>query len=56
MEAKEKICPVCGKKGDFKGFACDPCQEKIRREALGERQKIKQEADKEIKKYGGKGD
>jgi len=52
MSAEEKICPICGKKGNFKGFACTPCQEKIRREALGERQKIKEEAEREIKRHG----
>lgn len=52
MEQETKRCMVCGKAMPLKGGICDPCQERIRREALGEQANIRSQADKELKKHG----
>lgn len=51
MQEKKK-CLVCGRQQPLKGGICDPCQERIRREALGEQANIRSQADKELKKHG----
>jgi len=43
---------VCGKAMALKGAICDPCQERIRREAAGEQASIRTQAEKELKKQG----
>lgn len=43
---------VCGKAMPLKGGICDPCQERIRREALGEQADTRIEAEKELKRHG----
>ncbi len=35
-----------------KGGICDPCQERIRREAMGEQAELRNQAEKELKKHG----
>ena len=53
MEPGEKKCMLCGKMAPLvKGGICDPCQERIRREAMGERADIRNQAEKELKKHG----
>lgn len=51
MQEKKK-CIVCGRERPTKGGICDPCQERIRREALGEQATTRTEAEKELKKHG----
>ena len=43
---------VCGKAMPLKGGICDPCQERIRREAMGEHVDARIEAEKELKRHG----
>lgn len=44
---------VCGKPSPMmKGGICDPCQERIRGEALGKGAEVRGQAEKELKKYG----
>ena len=52
MEKEQKKCMVCGKVTPLKGAICDPCQERIRREAMGEQADIRSQAEKELKKHG----
>lgn len=43
---------ICGKPMEIKGAICDPCQDRIRREALGEQAGERGQAETELKKYG----
>jgi hypothetical protein len=44
---------VCAKQvAVLKGGICEPCQERIRREAMGEQADIRERADKELSKHG----
>ena len=52
MEQEKKKCMVCGKAVALKGGICDPCQERIRREAMGEQADVRSRAEKELKKHG----
>jgi hypothetical protein len=52
METVTKRCMVCGKVVELRGGICDPCQERIRHEALGERENLRAQSDKELKKQG----
>jgi len=52
MEPEKKRCMVCGKPMPLKGGICDPCQERIRREAMGEQGGIRDEAERELRKHG----
>lgn len=52
MEQEKKKCMLCGKAVPLKGGICDPCQERIRREAMGEQADIRSQAEKELKKHG----
>ena len=54
MEDKAAKCMVCGKPVDGGGSVCQACQESIRSEAVGKQKKIVKNADKAIKKTGGK--
>ena len=47
-----KKCMVCGKVALLKGGICDPCQERIRKEAMGHQADQRVQADKELKKHG----
>lgn len=51
MEEKKK-CMICAQVRPLKGGICDPCQERIRREALGEQATVRSQAEKELKKHG----
>ena len=52
MEEKKKNCMVCGKPTLLKGGICEPCQERIRREAMGGQANVRSQAEKELKKHG----
>jgi hypothetical protein len=51
-EAKRR-CMICAKEvAILKGGICEPCQDRIRREALGEQSGISDRADKELSRHG----
>lgn len=53
MEPEKKKCMLCGKVVPLvKGGICDPCQERIRREAMGEQADLRNQAEKALKKHG----
>ena len=53
MAEVEKKCMVCGKQVVIlKGGICEPCQDRIRREALGEQAGIGDRAERELAKHG----
>lgn len=52
MGQEEKKCMVCGKVMPLQGGICEPCQERIRREAMGEQADVRSQAEKELKKHG----
>ena len=53
MAEEKKKCMICGKEVlVLKGGICDPCQDRIRREALGEQAGITERADRELEKHG----
>jgi hypothetical protein len=53
MEDDKKKCMICAKPSSIlKGGICDPCQERIRREALGEQAGIGERAERELAKHG----
>lgn len=43
---------ICGKASPLKGGICDPCQERIRGEALGRQTGERSQAERELKKHG----
>jgi len=43
---------ICGKAMAIKGAICDPCQERIHREAMGQQADLRGQAEKELKKHG----
>jgi len=46
-------CMICAKQAEvLKGGICEPCQDRIRREAMGEQAGISERADKELSKHG----
>lgn len=53
MSEEKKRCMICAKMVTFlKGGICEPCQDRIRREAMGEQAGISDRADKELHKHG----
>jgi hypothetical protein len=53
MAQAEKKCMVCAKAVPLsKGGICEPCQEKIRREAMGEQARVSEGADRELIRHG----
>jgi hypothetical protein len=53
MAEVKKRCMVCGKQVEIlKGGICEPCQDRIRREALGEQAGISDRAERELAKHG----
>jgi hypothetical protein len=53
MSDVKKRCMVCAKEMlTLKGGICEPCQERIRREALGDQAGMSHQADKELRKHG----
>ena len=53
MADAKKRCMICAKEAVLlKGGICEPCQDRIRREAMGEQAGISDRADKELSKHG----
>jgi hypothetical protein len=52
MGREKKKCMVCGKVMQLKGSICEPCQERIRREAMGDQADVRIQSEKELKKHG----
>jgi hypothetical protein len=53
MSEEKKKCMICGKAAaGLKVGICEPCQDRIRREALGEQAGISDRADRELTKHG----
>lgn len=52
MSEEKKKCMVCGKPMILKGGICEPCQDRIRREAMGEQAGVSNRAEAELKKHG----
>jgi len=52
MDKEKKKCMICGKAVPLKGGICEPCQERIRREAMGQQADVRTQAEKELKKHG----
>ncbi|HWP60148.1 MAG TPA: hypothetical protein VNL14_19800 [Candidatus Acidoferrales bacterium] len=43
---------LCGKALEVPGSICAPCQERVRKEALGEWESTRAESEKELRKHG----
>lgn len=53
MSEEKKRCMICGKMlVTFKGSICEHCQDRIRREAMGEQAGTSDKADRELNRYG----
>jgi hypothetical protein len=53
MSDAKKKCMICGKPvAILKGGICEPCQDRIRREAMGEQAGISDRADRELARHG----
>ena len=53
MTEPMKKCMICAKPAPLlKGGICDPCQDRIRREAMGEQAGVSQAAEREIARQG----
>ena len=52
MEQEQKKCMLCAKALPLRGGICEPCQERIRREAQGERENTRTQAEKELRRHG----
>jgi len=53
MSEEKKKCMICGKLVvDLKGSICEPCQDRIRREAMGEQAGMSDQANRELTRQG----
>ncbi len=53
MADAQKKCMVCAKPAAIlKGGICEPCQDRIRREAMGEQAGISDRAERELSRHG----
>jgi len=53
MSDPVKRCMICAKLSELlKGGICEPCQERIRREAMGEQSGIAERAERELSRHG----
>ena len=53
MAEEKKRCMICAKPADvLKGGICEPCQDRIRREALGKQAGESERADRELHRHG----
>ena len=53
MVENEKKCMLCAKLvADLKGGICQGCQDRIRREAMGEQARVSQGAERELNRHG----
>ncbi|HEY7320630.1 MAG TPA: hypothetical protein VIE89_23950 [Candidatus Binatia bacterium] len=49
----QKKCMICGKvQAELKGGICEPCQDRIRREAMGEQAGASDQANRELTRHG----
>lgn len=53
MSEEKKKCMICGKMlVGLRGGICEPCQDRIRREAMGEQAGISDQANRELTRHG----
>lgn len=52
MSGARGRCMVCGRERELSGGMCEECKAKIREEAVGKQKRIKDEAEKELRKKG----
>jgi hypothetical protein len=53
MSDANKKCMICAKPAEaLKGGICQPCQDRIRREAMGEQAGVSERAEREISRQG----
>jgi hypothetical protein len=53
MAEKKQRCMICAREAEMtKGGICEPCQDRIRREAMGEQASLSERAEKELMKHG----
>ena len=52
MTEEKKKCMVCAKAVPLRSGICEPCHEKIRREAMGEQADNRAQAEKELRRQG----
>ena len=53
MSKSVKKCMVCAKPAEnMRGGICDVCQDKIRREAMGEQARNSESAEQELSRHG----
>jgi hypothetical protein len=53
MSEENKKCMICAKTVTvLKGGICEPCQERIRREAMGEQARVSDRAERELAQQG----
>jgi len=53
MSDEKKTCMICDKPMTIlKSAICEPCQDRIRREALGEQAGIGERAERELTRHG----
>ena len=52
MNEEKKKCMICSKMLAVKGGICEPCEDRIRREAMGEQAGISEQADRELTRQG----
>ena len=53
MSEPVKKCMICAKPAEqLKGGICEPCQDRIRREAMGEQSGIAERAERELSRQG----
>lgn len=52
MTERKQRCMVCAKEKTFEGSICEECKAMIRGEAAEKGKKIRQEAEKEIRREG----
>jgi len=48
----QKRCMVCAQAADLSGGICQACAEKIRGQAQGKRQDVREKAERELRKHG----
>ena len=53
MTEPTKKCMVCAKPAEvLRGGICQPCQDRIRREAMGQQAGVSERADEELARHG----
>jgi hypothetical protein len=51
-EVKRRRCMVCAKEFEMAGSVCDACNAKIRGEAVGKKEEMRKQAEREVKRAG----